>query len=104
MLYKLISRWLLDQDYQQLGCDQCLLRAWRNADGQIDPSQSPDDQHGDFLFIGFHADDFLAVTTDEQRRPSFSTRSDHASTSRTLASRRNCSASTSSATRPLARS
>ena len=63
--YKLISRWLLDQGYQQSGYDQCLFHAWRNADGQIDPSQSPDDQHDDFMFIGFHVDDFLTATTRE---------------------------------------
>ena len=53
--YKLISRWLLEQGYQQKSYDQCLFHAWRNADGPIDPRQIPDDQHGDFMFIGFHA-------------------------------------------------
>jgi len=69
--YKLISRWLLDQGYQQSGYDQCLFHAWRNADGQIDPSQSPDDQNDDFMFIGFHVDDFLTVTTDKQWETEF---------------------------------
>ena len=40
--YKLISRWLLEQGYQQSGYDQCLFHAWRNADGPIDPSRIPD--------------------------------------------------------------
>ena len=35
--YKLTSRWLLEQGYQQSGYDQCLFHAWRNADGPIDP-------------------------------------------------------------------
>jgi len=52
--------------YQQSGYDQCLFHAWRNANGPIDPSQRPDDQHDDFMFIGFHVDDFLIVTTDKQ--------------------------------------
>ena len=69
--YKLISRWLLDQGYQQSGYDQCLFHAWRNADGQIDPSQSPDDQHDDFMFIGFHVDGFLTVTADKQWETEF---------------------------------
>ena len=62
--YKAISRWLLDQGYQQPGYDQCLFHAWRNADGQIDPSQSPDDQNDDFMFIGFHVGDFLVAGGD----------------------------------------
>ena len=69
--YKLISRWLLEQDYQQSGYDQCLFHAWRNANGPIDPSQRPDDQHDDFMFIGFHVDDFLIVTTDKQWETEF---------------------------------
>ena len=69
--YKLISRWLLEQGYQQSGYDQCLFHAWRNADGPIDPSQIPDDQHDDFMFIGFHVDDFLTVTTDKQWETEF---------------------------------
>ena len=69
--YKLISRWLLEQCYQQSGYDQCLFHAWRNANGPIDPSQSPDDQHDDFMFIGFHVDDFLTVTTDKQWETEF---------------------------------
>ena len=71
--YKLISRWLLEQGYQQSGYDQCLFRAWRNADGPIDPSQIRDDQHGDFMSIGFHVGDFPAVTatSDKQRETEF---------------------------------
>ena len=70
--YKPISRWLLvDQDYQQSGSDQCMFHAWCNADGQIDPSQSPDDQHDDYMFIGFHVGDFLTVTADKHWETEF---------------------------------
>ena len=65
--YKLISRWLLEQGYQQPGYDQCLFHAWRNANGQTDPSQSSGDQHDDYMPIGFHVNDFLTVTTDKQQ-------------------------------------
>ena len=50
-----------EKGYQQSAYDQCLFHAWRNNDGPIDPSETPDHQHDDFILIGFHVGS-LAIT------------------------------------------
>ena len=69
--YKLIRSWLLEKGYQQSAYDQCLFHAWRNEPGSIDPSETPDHQHGDFILVGFHVDGFLVVASSSQWESEF---------------------------------
>ena len=71
--YKLISRWLLDQGYQQSGYDPTSACSTPGAmpTARSTRARSPDDQHDGFMFIGFHVDDFLTVTTDKQWETEF---------------------------------